>query len=119
MTLATSATIACSTWQSILKIHTQLNTLPSDRVPTSLTVDEKKKWQEDGKRAFDQALRKNSCSKHINSITVYPEHPEDHYSFIAELSIICSKNRTLRIKERENDYKSKSLNPEHPKYYDP
>lgn len=48
-----------------------------------------------------------------------PEDPEEHYSFIAELSLLCNKNRTLRIKERENDHKSKSLNPEHPKYYDP
>ena len=58
-------------------------------------------------------------NKQILSVTLYPEQPEDHYDFIAELSILCGKNRELKVKERENDFKSKSLNPEHPKYYDP
>jgi hypothetical protein len=63
-------------------------------------ADPKKKWQNDGKKAFDQSLRKNACSKQITSITLYPEDPEEHYQFIAELSIICGKNRALKIKER-------------------
>lgn len=38
---------------------------------------------------------------------------------VSELNIICRKNRNLKIEDRENEFKAASLNPNHPKYYEP
>jgi hypothetical protein len=38
---------------------------------------------------------------------------------VSELNIICRKNRSLRMEERENEFKAATLNPNHPKYYEP
>lgn len=64
-------------------------------------------------------IRKCEHSKHLTAINVYPSSPIAHYAFISELNIITRKNRSLRIDQRENEFKSASLNPNHISYYDP
>jgi len=53
------------------------------------------------------------------AVNLYPDNLAKHTEMVSELNIICRKNRNLKIEDRENEFKAASLNPNHPKYYEP
>lgn len=66
-------------------------------------------------------LRDNSCNYNILSIDIHCDTLDQqhrHNNFIAEISILCKNNRNSYILKKNNDYKSKELNPMHPEYFD-
>ena len=91
---------------------------PHKLVNIGFGEDPKDPWKA-GKNKFQAVIRRSEYSKNILSVNLYPEEPIKHYDFISEICILCKKSRKLRLDERENEFKSTSLNPQHNRYYDP
>jgi hypothetical protein len=83
-----------------------------------LHADLSEPWSGEAKLQFQRCVRRSESCKGLLALNVYPDNLAQHYEMVSELNIICRKNRSLRMEERENEFKAATLNPNHPKYYE-